>query len=322
MSKEMIRLFVFFLLAGEATSAVPASEASTDAVLAEVVGLAKEQALNGAMPDWTSVEREARLIFEAKQGEDGRTAAVRHVLAALKDGHSSYRPPAVPGQSRVSPRAAQAQVRREIAEAHPDAAGAGRLVINSWVGSNEAMLDAARTVRSELNKAMVGSGCALILDISSNSGGNMWPMMGGIAPLYDEGVLETFADREGNLQVVNVRGGMLRMNESVFPRADLDPLTRKPVHIAVLLGSRTASSGEILALGFKGQKNVRFFGQPTAGATTSNRTLRLSNGGQLALTTARILDRSGAVHHGRVQPDVVSNHALAAAREWVASQCQ
>lgn len=99
------------------------------------------------------------------------------------------------------------------------------------------------------------------------------------------------------------------------------PLAQAPRHIALVAGPRTASSGEILALGFKGQDNVRVFGRPTAGATTANRSFRLANGGLLALTTSRILDRNGLHHAGPVIPDVDTASPLPAARAWLAEGC-
>ncbi|MBD9470819.1 S41 family peptidase [Pseudoxanthomonas sp. PXM01] len=147
------------------------------------------------------------------------------------------------------------------------------------------------------------------------------PLRAADAILDDDGVLETFQGRHDERQVVNVDGGLLRMGDSVFPRVDLPVLVRKPPQVAIILGTGTMSSGEILALGFKGQSNVRFFGQPTRGLTTANQTIRLANGGMVGLTTAYILDRKGAVHHGAVLPDEVTDQPLQAARAWLVRQC-
>lgn len=294
----------------------------SDVVVEEVVRLAKEKALNRDVPDWPAVEREAYALAAAAAGEDGRTAAIRRVLASLQDHHSSYRPPiqaaqARPTKSAVPPSAA----RPPIAVADLQPGRPARLVINAWSGGNEDVVSATRIVRSELNEALLGSKCGLVIDVSANHGGNMWPMMGGIAPLYDDGVLETFESVTEERQVVNVKDGVLRMNESPFPRAELNPVPTLPKRIALVIDRGTASSGEILVLAFKGQKNVRSFGQPTAGASSANKSIRLSNGGLLALTTARILDRTGRAHAGPVLPDVATNQAPHAASEWVAKGC-
>lgn len=321
-------IFVFAAFAAATRAAPGPSAPPRDPVLAQVIDVAKARALNAPAVDWPAVEQAADALTAAKPGEDGRTAAIRHVLRALADGHSHYVPPRPP-QTGVSgtatassPAKAAARERPPIATAATDAQF-GRLVINAWTGDNDAVTVAAGTVRHALAQALAVDDCGLIIDVASNGGGNMWPMMGGIAPLYDEGALETFESRAGGRQAVNVRDGLLRMGDTVYPSADgLVPLHAKPRYIAVLLGKQTASSGEITALGFKGQRNVRFFGRPTAGATTANSSIFLSNGGKLALTTARILDRTGVVHTGPVLPDVATDDAMGEATAWLASSCR
>lgn len=301
---------------------------AADAILDEVIAAARTRGINGDKPDWPTVQRDAYALLGRTPGEAGRTAAIRHVLASLKDSHSFYIPPvphpvaattatAVPG----TPSPSMPRRSRTIAVAHDTVEGVGHLAIHAWSGRSEALPTAAREVRDALNQALADARCGLVIDVAHNDGGNMWPMMGGIAPLYDEGVLETFQGRSGDRQVVNVHDGQLRMDDSVFPRVALPAPVRKPAHVAILLGPGTMSSGEILALGFKGQRNVRFFGQPTRGLTTSNQSIRLANGGMVALTTARILDRQGKVHQGPVLPDDTTQPPLQAARAWLLRQC-
>lgn len=299
---------------------------AADAILDDVIAAARTRGVNGDKPDWPTVQRDAYALLGRTPGEAGRTAAIRHVLASLKDGHSFYIPPppalsTLPVATAGGTPATPPRLPRPIATAHDTVDGVGHLAIHAWSGRPEALPIAAREVRDALNQTLADARCGLVIDVTGNSGGNMWPMMGGIAPLYDDGVLETFRGREGESQVVNISGGMLRMNDSVYPRAELPALVRKPAQVAVLLGPGTMSSGEILALGFKGQRNVRFFGQPTRGLTTSNQSIRLANGGMVALTTARILDRQGQVHHGPVLPDDTTQPPLQAARAWLLRQC-
>ncbi|KRA45154.1 S41 family peptidase [Pseudoxanthomonas sp. Root630] len=306
---------------------VPSAHAA-DAVLDKVIGLARTQALNGAQPDWPAVEREAYARLAATPGEDGRTAAIRFVLASLKERHSVYYPPrtgAAPansGGSRSQAMSAVPATTTPIALAHTDEGAIGRLTINSWSGNgDDATAIAARSVRHALIEALADSRCGVIVDVANNTGGNMWPMMSGIAPLYDEGVLESFQGRDGVRHPVRMQDGRMLIGDVVRVAAIPAPLPRIPSHVAVILGPRTMSSGEILAIGFKRQRNVRFFGRPTGGFTTSNNSYRLENGGMLALTTARILDRSGAVQHGPVLPDEVTDQPLEAARAWLQAQC-
>lgn len=300
---------------------------AADAVLDRVIQLARTQALNGDQPDWPAVEREAYARLEAMPGEDGRTAAIRFVLASLKERHSVYYPPrAAPATNTGAPRpptlSAVPATTTPIAVAHADEGTIGRLTINSWSGSGEdKMAVAAQAVRSALNDVLSDARCGVIIDVASNTGGNMWPMMSGIAPLYDEGVLESFEGRDGSRYPIQRRGDRVLSGDVARVEVDLAPLPRQPSHIAVILGPKTMSSGEILAIGFKGQRNVRFFGRPSGGFTTSNNSYPLQNGGMLALTTARILDRDGAVQHGPVLPDETTDQPLDAARAWLQAHC-
>ena len=321
-----LRLLRFAALACACLVFAPSAQAA-DAVLDKVIALARTQALNGDQPDWPAVEREAYARLAATPGEDGRTAAIRFVLASLKERHSVYYPPrgaAAAANTRTArPHAVSAvpATTVPIALAHLDEGATGRLTINSWSGGEEALAVAAGSVRHALIEALADSRCGVIIDIANNTGGNMWPMMAGIAPLYDEGVLESFQGRNGVRHPVRVQDGRMLIGDVVRVASIPEPLPRMPSHIAVILGPRTMSSGEILAIGFKGQRNVRFFGRPSGGFTTSNHSYPLQNGGMLALTTAHILDRNGTIQQGPVLPDETTDQPLDAARAWLQANC-
>lgn len=94
--------------------------------------------------------------------------------------------------------------------------------------------------------------------------------------------------------------------------------------IAVLIDSFTASSGEMTAISMIGLNNVKTFGQPSAGFTTSNSTYRLSNGAILALANAYAADRKKNIYKERIYPNVhirentkTADDTLEAALEWV-----
>lgn len=295
------------------------AQATADPVLSQAIAFTREKAFKAPSVDWPTVEAEATAKWLAAPGEDGRTAAIQHVVTALKDGHSSYRAPDTfksdSGAMRHSPA-------EPIARADVAAGRYGRLAIRGWSGDASQIPAATALVRNELRRAMSINSCGLIVDVATNWGGNMWPMMGGLAPLYEEGTLETFEGRDGKM-IVNVRDGSLRKNDDVYPLVEALPsLDAKPKFVAIVIGRRTASSGEILALGFKHQGNTRFFGQATFGATTANSSMRLPNGGRLAITSARIRDRAGNVQHGPLIPDELSEQPLHAAQDWLAERCE
>jgi C-terminal processing protease CtpA/Prc len=90
---------------------------------------------------------------------------------------------------------------------------------------------------------------------------------------------------------------------------------RDGLKIAVLIDSSTASSGEFTAIAFKSLPNVRFFGQASAGYTTSNQTFRLSDGACLYLATAYMADRKGNQYWPNIIPDTIIPHKVANNRD-------
>lgn len=291
-----------------------------DPVLQEVIVHARRHALNAPRVDWPRAEAEAHVLSREAGGEEGRLRAIHHVLRALGDRHSTYVPAARLAAAPATAGSPAAPL--PIAESREPREGFGHLVIHAWSSPFDGVPEATLAVRHALNEALRHDACGLIIDVAGNHGGNMWPMMGGIAPLYDEGTLETFERRDGTRNAINVAEGVLRTNDKVSPDVPgLPAVAREPRFIAVVIGGRTASSGEILALGFRYQDNVRLFGTSTRGATTSNSTIPLSNGALLALTTSRILDRKGIVQEGPLFPDEPTHDSLGAAAAWLRMRC-
>ncbi|WP_232526247.1 S41 family peptidase [Lysobacter capsici] len=164
-----------------------------------------------------------------------------------------------------------------------------------------------------------------IVDLRGNSGGTMWPMLAGLRPLLGAGAIGGNVSAPGQ-PMRRWRPEQLMPNAATWPQPDL-----RAAKVAVLIGPRTSSSGEAVAIAFSGRTRTRSFGQPSDGRSTSNETIALPDGGALLLTTAVFADRSGKLFGGRIEPDVAvpasdgdgnsdaSDPALAAAQAWLAS---
>jgi C-terminal processing protease CtpA/Prc len=74
--------------------------------------------------------------------------------------------------------------------------------------------------------------------------------------------------------------------------------------VAVLIGHITISSGEAVAVSFKGRANTKFFGNLTNGKSTGNRLFRLSNNAAISLTTTIMADRNKKMYGKDIKPDV------------------
>ena len=282
--------------------------------LAKTIELARSEAYRTKHVDWPAIE--AQSLEEARQ--NGEESAIRLVLKSLGDGHSSYRAPSSSQQQSNSPPSPVV----EIAEL--DSVNKMPVVrINAWSGSPQEAKEAAATVRSLIAKSLENQSCGIVLDFSANHGGNMWPMVVGLSPLYTSGTLGFFRDRNGNDQLIERRSGLVYLDKK--PHYLNYSTDQQPKNLAqrigIVIGPQTASSGEITAILFHGQPNAKFFGKDSSGHSTANRPYKLANGGTIAITTGTTLDRNQLEYGGKISPDMVTQLGVEDAADWVQSGC-
>lgn len=170
----------------------------------------------------------------------------------------------------------------------------------------------ANSIREALAKGLEAGARAWIVDLSGNRGGNMWPMLGGLSPLLGTEGVGRFRYRDGSSSAWT-----LKSLEGIVEVRDLGS-----VPVAVVTSGRTASSGEAVAVAFRGRPLTRSFGGPTSGYSTSNTTYKLADGSRLYLTTAVFEDRNGNRYGGKLAPDQVvrgigPEASIGAAAEWL-----
>lgn len=158
-----------------------------------------------------------------------------------------------------------------------------------------------------------------VIDLRSNSGGNVWPMLAAVSSLLDEGPVLSLEGRS-RTEIATVSGGAAALDGTVLAQSPAERV-ETDLPVAVAIGERTASSGEAVAIAFIGQDNVRVFGQPSYGFTTGNEARTLSDGAVLNLTTSIDADRTGRRYEGPIRPDeLASDEQLApAAAAWLAA---
>lgn len=161
-----------------------------------------------------------------------------------------------------------------------------------------------------------GSTKGWIIDLRQNRGGNMWPMLASLKPFLGDGVLGYFVNKKGEKSA----GWKAQPDKALSLPTDQSLLTAP---VAVLIGSQTASSGEAVAIAFKGRPNTRFFGTATAGHASANRTFFLPDGGRMMLTASIDADRTGKLYGHDVIPDEATQNdeaTLTAATNWMKHQ--
>lgn len=143
-----------------------------------------------------------------------------------------------------------------------------------------------------------------VIDLRYNGGGNINVMLAGIAPLLDTKTVVTIQDEDKNtIATAEIRkGNFWYRGSNVFPIKTKTKI-RNP-RIAVLTSRWTTSSGEFVAVAFKGQKNTRFFGEATNGKTTENSWEIINGELALVISTGVYCDRNGNTYAENVEPDI------------------
>jgi len=155
----------------------------------------------------------------------------------------------------------------------------------------------------------------VIVDLRSNHGGNMGPMITAVSPLLPDGVVLRFKSRKRTTPIF-LEGLMMTYNlphKSIVKFPSSTP-------VAVLTGDHTASSGEATLLCFRGLDNVKTFGGPSAGYPSCNVTHTLADGYLFAITNAEDVARTGeSFCEDPVLPDVNTETPLEDAVAWIES---
>jgi carboxyl-terminal processing protease len=276
-----------------------------DATLGEAQRLMQAYALEGEAIDWQPVVWHARHTAMRTQRLVDLELALAWMVHPLnqRDGHSYYLPLAMATQMQAgTPERSQSVLLRGS-----NVGGFPLLQVPAYSGLNEAVWQADGEKGATLLASLLRDRpCGLLIDLRDNTGGNMYPMFQALAALLPQQELGYFEDRQ--------------KQRSPFP---LPPRTAPPaqVAVAVLLGPKTASSGEMLAIGLRSLPQGRSFGAPTAGMTTGVSPMPLPHAGMLGLTVTRTLDFQGRPVHGHVAPDVQTADPETAASDWLRAQC-
>lgn len=286
--------------------AAPTGEAK--AYLDRALDLLEKDHINSAKADWPSLRAEAYKVAGAATRPGQTHTAIRGVITSLGERHTSLRPPTGAGRTSAAPAAATtAPMPTGRMQGMVGVLSLPRLVqdITSTQNDGPAYETAISTF---LNAADASKACGFIVDLRQHHGGNMWPGMRGLAPLLGEGSPGTFVNKAG------------RKPWPATSATVRQSLSHPDAPVAVLLGPRTASAGEMIAMGFVGRPLARSFGQPTAGLSTANSAIALSDGAVLALTSAYVEDRTGHRYEGPMIPDETTADAEQAALAWLAGQ--
>lgn len=269
--------------------------------------------------DWATLRAEAHADAGTGRAPADTYDAIERAVARLGDDHSFFSRPSEVGRtpsSQPSPSAAVVGT------------GIAYLDVPAFEGGG-AMADSVATVYHDLIESVDSDEvCRWVVDLRGNTGGNMWPMLAGVGPILGEGTAGFFVDPDSVVNEWGYENGMAELDGAALASVSAAyELERAGPSIAVLTDASTASSGEAIAVAFRGRSDARSFGEPTFGVSTVNAGFLLPDGAVLFLTVAATADRTGEVYGSTLAPDSVvegtksgvpgSDAALDAAIAWL-----
>jgi C-terminal processing protease CtpA/Prc len=175
--------------------------------------------------------------------------------------------------------------------------------------------------------------CGWVIDLRSNEGGDLYPMLAAVGPILGDGQAGTFIEADGTQIPWAYQDGQAIYGQQVLLQVpNAYHLQRPNPPVALLTSSLTASAGEATLISFLGRPNTRTFGEPTVGVPTSPNAITLSDGAILAVVGAQEEDRTGHLYPEQplapdqsVTPDwtqlgTENDPTLQAAEAWLQAQ--
>jgi carboxyl-terminal processing protease len=266
-----------------------------------VMDLMQANSINRLTIDWTAFRASVLRVAGASQTIADLNPAIREAITLLRDGHSSYRS-AAGTTIFVGLRSCSAP--SLVAVTPP--ANIGTVAVGAFSGTTEQANAFARQIQDTIAARDRDDLIGWIVDLRSNGGGNMWPMIAGLGPIIGGGPLGYFIGPTGSESGWDYRdGSSFSGNFAVSTVSPPYTLKRPAPRVAVLSDNRIASSGEATLIAFRRRPNTRSFGQPTCGLSTANATYPLSDGATLTVTTSVMADRAKTRFGDSIPPDEV-----------------
>jgi len=164
----------------------------------------------------------------------------------------------------------------------------------------EAIASYVRKMRDDiLREPAWKTACALVIDLSRQTGGNSNPPLQAMDALFSPANQSYLVDNKGTrIPLFNV---FARVSSG---DAAHDPLTRfSGLPLAVVVGEQTSSAGEMLLVALLGETaRVRTFGWKSGGQTTVNMSYPMQDGSTLVVSEHRYAVADDAPFKGGIVP--------------------
>jgi hypothetical protein len=289
------------------------------AELTAAIDLLKTRHMNSSKVDWPAVQAKALdMLGDAMKPEEAYPA-IRYVIAQLGEKHTFMI--TADGWKAMSTGAAVGKSQPpdwQPPEGLMLEGGIGLVTLKGYQGSVAGDLAYAGAVRNALRGFADRNVCRYIIDLRSNSGGSMDPMINGVEALLGKPPYGFWQPAGG----VPESPWILKRG-SFQNEAPVSETAQSRAAVAVLIDRRTASAGEDTAMAFEGRPNTRIFGENSAGFLTTNTPAALPDGARLIISGGWATDRLHRSYRDVIAPDQATPRGQATldtAIAWLKSQ--
>lgn len=282
------------------------------------VDILEEHSINRYTIDWISLRNEVLQMGKNARNIKETYPAIGYALIRLGDRHSLFMTPEE-YKSYKDPDFAVPDIPSELINNNT-----GYLKIPGFRGiGDEPVQKFAQQIQDKIKELDQSNILFWIVDLEDNTGGNVWAMLLGLAPLLGEGVKGYLIDADSNYFNWGISNG------AVFYNDELARELPNPYHLkneikklAIIIGENTASAGEAVAVSFKGAESTCFIGSPTCGKSTGNTGYDLSDGARIYLTRTKFADRNKNIYGVPIKPDIEVPYGVRkeAAIKWISEE--
>lgn len=322
------------------TKAQSKSAAITDSVksyLDKSLNILEKNALNSKNVDWTALREQVHTKASGAIGYEDILHLYPYIFEQIDDHHGSLK---FKGKSYGWNKSTQTPVNSVIKAATKKYAAVRSEKIGKDIGyilvpgnsdfGGQQMDSITRSIKDAIARVNDKNIRGWIIDLRTNTGGNMYPMIAGLSDFIGAGKVGGFLtpamQPDGNWIIKD--GTFYVDSVKVSPVVYTGYPIRKNMPIAVLISGNTASSGEMTAISTIGSAKSIRIGEQSGGYTTSNLGFNLNAYSGLILAVDYASDRNGKIYPENIQPDILvkdgdnfevltDDHKVKAAISWL-----
>jgi hypothetical protein len=170
----------------------------------------------------------------------------------------------------------------------------------------KAIVLATKTIRDSLCKLLSKKPKKLIIDLRTNLGGNLYPMLSGLGILFPNITLGGDS-KNGDTFYSDwkLKDGNLFMSDYQMTSIPINCECKNTIKDYIVLTSRyTTSSGEAVASSLKGQLNITLLGEQTAGYSSTNSWFKISENIIFSPAIAYYMSTDKTFHENGIIPNI------------------